>query len=432
MSALLLARVGLSALFLTMAAGAAERSLGAAGRAVRWPWVGAMLATAAATIALLTGHRLPLDAPAEVAQVVLLTGLESGAPAAGAAGAFPIGLLLWGASTAIALAAGAALWLSQVRRLAGAEPMRLHGQDVLVTDRLGPAVAGLLRARIVVPRWLLELPPSRRRLVLRHEAEHAAAGDHRLVGLAALLCVAMPWNPLLWYQLHRLRLAIELDCDRRVLAREQGARGTYGMLLVDVAERMARGAPLATALAHPRSMLERRIRMMIPTRRRPWSAAGWALGAAALLAIACADTTDPTAATADTPGAAALSPSIDGTQGVLLRRQAAAETAAQLQAATLRPTMREKTQDPSLTRTVDGAGLFRFSAAQGEAVIDGKRAVRFQMRVDENGRAVDFRFQGDMPEELRRRAIETAQGVQYRRPAGATSDTWIHAVAAVE
>src|SRR5690606_36645467 len=67
-------------------------------------------------------------------------------------------------------------------------PIR-HG-DVLVSERLGPAIFGLVRPCIVVPSWLFETAPEQQALVLRHEREHAAARDPLLLA-AALLMVAL-------------------------------------------------------------------------------------------------------------------------------------------------------------------------------------------------------------------------------------------------
>ena len=51
----------------------------------------------------------------------------------------------------------------------------LHGERVRVSDDFGPAVIGVGRGEIVVPRWLLELPPEDSRLVVAHEVEHVRA-----------------------------------------------------------------------------------------------------------------------------------------------------------------------------------------------------------------------------------------------------------------
>ncbi|MGZ6640165.1 MAG: M56 family metallopeptidase, partial [Solirubrobacteraceae bacterium] len=73
------------------------------------------------------------------------------------------------------------------------------------------------------------------RLVIAHEAEHVAARDTLVLGIACVVVAAMPWNPVVWYMLSRLRLAVELDCDARVL-RAGAAPLSYGALLIDVAE----------------------------------------------------------------------------------------------------------------------------------------------------------------------------------------------------
>jgi outer membrane receptor protein involved in Fe transport len=96
----------------------------------------------------------------------------------------------------------------------------------------------------------------------------------------------MPWNPALWFMLSRLRLAVELDCDARVL-RGGVAPNTYGNLLIDLAERAAPLRLATTALADDSSHLAQRILAMKPTMHRfayiRASAVG-ALGIASLVA----------------------------------------------------------------------------------------------------------------------------------------------------
>jgi hypothetical protein len=95
----------------------------------------------------------------------------------------------------------------------------LEGVEVAVSEGVGPAVLGILSPRIVVPRWLLEEAAQRRSAVLAHESEHLRAHDGRLLLAALLLVALLPWNlPLRWLW-RRLRLAIEVDCDARVVRR---------------------------------------------------------------------------------------------------------------------------------------------------------------------------------------------------------------------
>lgn len=159
--------------------------------------------------------------------------------------------------------------------------------EVFVSARLGPAVCGVFRSWIVIPAWVLDLDEDVRRLILLHEQEHLRAGDHRLLFTAVIALAVMPWNLPLWWQLRRLRLATELDCDRRVLRRGVDTR-TYGELLLEVGHRSASPSFLPAAFAEPRSFLEERVRNMIEkvpdNRRRKFAIA--ATIAASLTAIA--------------------------------------------------------------------------------------------------------------------------------------------------
>ena len=87
----------------------------------------------------------------------------------------------------------------------------VDGIPVLVTDKVGPATVGLLRTRVLLPRWALALPQSERQYVLRHENEHRRAHDALLLFVASLPLVLAPWNLALWWQLRRLSLAVEMD-----------------------------------------------------------------------------------------------------------------------------------------------------------------------------------------------------------------------------
>jgi hypothetical protein len=135
----------------------------------------------------------------------------------------------------------------------------VQGVDVLVSEATGPALVGALSPAIVVPEWTLDMDASQVELMLRHEQEHRRARDGQLLTLAHFALIAMPWNVALWWQLVRLRVAVELDCDARVL-RDADAR-SYGDLLLEVARPRRRLALLgATAFAERASQLERRIR----------------------------------------------------------------------------------------------------------------------------------------------------------------------------
>ncbi|MCU0624593.1 MAG: TonB-dependent receptor plug domain-containing protein, partial [Gemmatimonadaceae bacterium] len=104
---------------------------------------------------------------------------------------------------------------------------------------------------------------------------------------------------LAWWMQARLRLAIEVDCDRRCLAGGTDT-GTYGRLLIAAAGHTQSRLPwraVAPAFATRRSHLERRLLAMTPATRRPRRALALAAGALSLVAgVAACESAAPTAA----------------------------------------------------------------------------------------------------------------------------------------
>ena len=161
------------------------------------------------------------------------------------------------------------------------------GSRVYIARGVGPAVVGLLRSRIVVPEWLLEGPPSRQAIALNHEKAHLAGHDPQLLTVALCLVVLMPWNLPLWWQLHRLRYAIEVDCDARVLETGLDTR-LYGEMLIDVSERPSAYIGAVAAMSEPRSSLKERITLMVRGPAKSGSLAMVAFGSLALAMVAVA------------------------------------------------------------------------------------------------------------------------------------------------
>jgi hypothetical protein len=116
----------------------------------------------------------------------------------------------------------------------------LNGQEVWVTSNPGPAVFGYITPRVLMPQWAFDAPATSRALILSHELEHIAARDPWLLLLALAIVAAAPWSPPLWWQLRRLRFAIEVDCDARVLSRGADV-GTYGEVLLAVGQQGSLG-----------------------------------------------------------------------------------------------------------------------------------------------------------------------------------------------
>jgi TonB family protein len=160
--------------------------------------------------------------------------------------------------TMLARLAWAMRALSRVERSAASEV--IDGVRVLVTPAIGPAVFGARRPRLLVPQWLLDLDAPLRALVLRHEQEHCRSRDPQLTLAIAVALALVPWNLGVWWIARRLRLAVELDCDARVLRTDEDSQ-RYSRLLLFIAQRQSQ-TRLAPMLAESNSHLSRRITAM--------------------------------------------------------------------------------------------------------------------------------------------------------------------------
>jgi beta-lactamase regulating signal transducer with metallopeptidase domain len=138
----------------------------------------------------------------------------------------------------------------------------VDGVPVVVTDSIGPATVGLLRSSVLLPKWVLVLPGMQRQYVVRHEEEHRRTHDARLLLVASLALLLMPWNLAMWWLLRRLSLAIEMDCDNRVVS-ALGDANAYGELLLKVAQAGSRGPRLQPAFLGGVGTLERRLTMLL-------------------------------------------------------------------------------------------------------------------------------------------------------------------------
>lgn len=202
---------------------------------------------------------------------------------------------LWIVATVV-LAAWLSVGLTRLARRARRwVPARVADAHVLLSEDFGPAVLGVRAPRVVLPRWALEMEPERLRLVVLHEEEHRKAGDAALLLAGFAMVILAPWNVALWWHLHRLRAAVEVDCDARVLRRGAPA-DAYGRLLLQLGIREP-GLPLpVAALSKPRSLLERRLTMIVRGERRgSVGRMAGALAVAALLVVVACETPMPTA-----------------------------------------------------------------------------------------------------------------------------------------
>lgn len=219
----------------------------------------------------------------------------------------------------------AGLWVLHVVRTRYVLRTGLSGQSeglpTVETADLGPALMGVIRPRLIVPSWLSELQPALRALALDHERAHLQARDPALLGFGFAALVAMPWNPVAWWLGRQLRLAIELDCDRRVLRRRPGERRRYCTLLLEVATRSTKNRSPALTLSLRSTSIERRLRNLAgDVRQMSRARLATAAGSTALLVVV-----------------ACLAPGPDGGSGV---------TAPDLESSS---TVEDLSQDPSFT-----------------------------------------------------------------------------------
>lgn len=291
MTTWLLYSIGIGVL-LAAAAAAGACVLLASGRSTRWIWLGAVGASGVLPFALpwLTGRETL--APDGAAGGEVLVG-EIGLMASGGlgpGGSWMDGVLVggWLVSSAVLvlLFAWSALALRLRRR--GWSRRSVNGVPTLVSEGTGPALVGFVMPELVLPAWVLEWDAESLGLLLAHEEEHARARDPLLLLAGILAVVAMPWNLPLWWQSRRLRLAMEMDCDARVLRRHPDAR-RYGLLLLEVGRMASSGRVPMAAFSEPTSFLERRVALLTGRRRMRRSTAGVLIAAAiTAVAVACA------------------------------------------------------------------------------------------------------------------------------------------------
>lgn len=308
-----------------LAAVAAEAALSQYRRPVRWVWVGSIVGSILLPLGMLVAPTLmramsPVMS-ADVGAAVYLPALGSASAGVGeASGGFNFAALndllawIWALSVAFVGLRLAGTYGRLRREMKAWTPGRILDAQVLLSEDRGPAVIGVRRAVIVMPEWIAELEQGLLRLVFLHEREHQRAGDHRLYALGIAALLTMPWNPVMWWQLTRLRLAIEFDCDRRVLGHGVDARD-YAEALLVVGGRVSGPLLAAAAFAERKPSVERRLRRMsepVKRLRGPRAIAAAGVGMVGIV-FACGspipmgpgelDNTDPQAAHVDAPDA---------------------------------------------------------------------------------------------------------------------------------
>jgi beta-lactamase regulating signal transducer with metallopeptidase domain len=245
----------------------AECALRLAGRQARWPWL-AVLGAAVAWPLLASFARRTIPESGAMRTVVTTLPTIQVVPnqlsttVSWAHRLDEVLLTLWVVASVIVFArlVRSLVVLARIRQ--ASQPRLVDGISVLVSEDIGPAVVGVVQPSVLLPVALLDLDEPLRRLVLRHEEEHRRARDPWIMLGSAFALALVPWNLPLWWIARRARLALEVDCDARVLA--SGANASqYGKLLLLISQRQTVTA-LAPMLAASNTHLERRITAMLP------------------------------------------------------------------------------------------------------------------------------------------------------------------------
>jgi beta-lactamase regulating signal transducer with metallopeptidase domain len=160
--------------------------------------------------------------------------------------------------------------LAEAQQLAGLRgKIRLR----LVNDAISPAVCGLFRPVILLPRALAEtLSKQQLRAVLLHEAIHLRRGDVWMNCAQTLLQIAYWWHPLLWLANARMRRLREEAVDDAVMSALCDGADAYAPTLLEVAK-FAFRRPLASlglvGILESRSALRQRIERLVDFRPPP-------------------------------------------------------------------------------------------------------------------------------------------------------------------
>lgn len=271
------------------------------GAGTRWVWMVAMVCAIIATVFAMVTPRPPAAGIASRELVTssfltfrstitpLLTSVRSPSAAERAIvladSILPFAWLVVSILLLAALAVGQRRFRLERRT---ARAANISGNDVLLTEHLGPAVAGVRRPVVFVPRWVLALDSTSQQLLLAHELEHVKQRDTSLLLFGAVTAAITPWNPVVWWLVRRLRLAVEQDCDARVLATHPGVRRYADLLLTAASRHGLASRLLAAHFGEYTSDLVRRIEAMTSRTNTPWRRiAGASFLAIALGAAAC-------------------------------------------------------------------------------------------------------------------------------------------------
>lgn len=189
-------------------------------------------------------------------------------------------------------------------------------QICLTTAGVGPAVAGVLAPRLILPAELWRImSPTDQRLVLTHELMHLARRDPLAAALQTLVQIVWWFHPAVWYASREFSGARELCCDVELLSRESSGPSAYARCLLRVAlhQSLTPAPPMGLVLPSASRIQQRIAWITSPAadfaRRTPWSA--WIIAGLLLMLLLPSQPTRPAAglAAAEPPAAEPSKPS---------------------------------------------------------------------------------------------------------------------------
>lgn len=164
--------------------------------------------------------------------------------------------------------------------------IRRHIKCLLIDDEVGPASTGLLRPKILIPRYLLgELNFCQLCSIVDHEIQHIRRFDSAFLLLSQVACCLHWFNPLAYWLAARVRVEMEHAVDAATVGQaDDQAKRSYGDLLIHLAGRRSRFLGFAP-MADRRSNLKQRIEELLAPVSNSRLRSAFCLAAILLLAV---------------------------------------------------------------------------------------------------------------------------------------------------
>lgn len=172
-----------------------------------------------------------------------------------------------------------------------------------------PLTYGVMHPTIVLPAgWASSIPHDELHYMLEHEYEHVKHFDTPLRIVSAYVSCLYWFNPIVWLSSKLIARDIELACDERVVRElDQTKRISYARTLFNAFERGVSNMSVSLGFAPKRSLVEKRLMLLVKPHSRSRGAASASLAAAFILllplAISPVKTVTTTAYSFDIPPA---------------------------------------------------------------------------------------------------------------------------------